>query len=113
MTEVGAGNAIYELRRQIQKLSSDLTLLETPLSSMPELINSANLLRSNEILSEANSKKSEIIRAYEKYSKELESMLEVVFDIQKELKDILKMQTSLITNQKGKKKISPKKKSKK
>lgn len=113
MSKVGTGNVIYELRRQIQKLTSDLDLLENPLSGMPELINSANLLRSNEILSEANSKKSEIIHAYQKYSTELESMLEAVFDIQKELKDILKIQTSLLTNQKGKKKSPPKKKSKK
>jgi len=113
MAEVGAGNVIYELRQKIQKLSSDLALLDTPLSSMPELINSANLLRSNEILTEVNSKKSEIIHAYEKYSEELESMLETVFDIQKELKDILKMHTSLLASQKRKKKSSPKKKSKK
>lgn len=105
----GTGNSIYELRKQIQKLSSDLALLDGPLSEMPELINSTNILRSNEILSEANSKKSEIISVYEKYSKELELMLKTVFEIQNELKDILKIQTSLMSDPKTKKKSFRKK----
>jgi len=114
LTEAGTGQIIYELRKKIQKLSSELTLLDSSFPEIPELINSANLLRSNEVLSATSSKKSELIFAYEQYSKELEAMLEVVFEIQHELKDILKIQTSLILEQKSpKKQPTRKKKSKK
>ena len=114
MNEVGAGQVIFDLRRQIQKLTLELTEMDGSLQKVPELITSTNLLRSNEILSNKNSKQSEIIFAYEKYSKELESMLKTVFEIQKELKDILKIQTSLISEPKaGKKRASQRKKSKK
>ena len=110
MTEAGTGQTIYELRKQILNLSSELALLDFPLPRIPELINSANLVRSNEILMDVSSKKSEIISAYEKYSKELESMLKSVFEIQLELKDILKMHMSMISEQKPAKKQSPQKK---
>jgi hypothetical protein len=74
------------------------------------LIKSTNLLRSNDHLIEVNQKKSELTSAYQQYSKELENMLAAVFDIQKDLKEILKTQTSLISEQKPPKKISKTKK---
>lgn len=110
MTEFGAGQVIYELRKTIQKLTFELKILEKSSSEIPELINSANLLRSNEYLLEVNKKRFDLVSAYEQYSKELEKMLETVFDIQKDLKEILKEQTSLITEQKVKKENKKKKK---
>ena len=69
---------------------------------MPELIESANLLRSNKLLVETNSKKTELISTYKQYTKELEKMLATVFDIQQDLKEILKTQSSIISKQKNK-----------
>ena len=108
MSEVGAGQVIYELRKQIQKLTSELKKLDNSTPDMPELIESANLLRSNKHLAETNSKRSELISNYKQYSKELEKMLATVFDIQRDLKEILKFQSSLISGPKKRKKPSKK-----
>jgi hypothetical protein len=110
MTEVGAGEIIYELRKKIQTITGELNDLESDSNDIPELIKSTNLLRSNDHLIEVNQKKSELTSAYQQYSKELENMLATVFDIQKDLKEILKTQTSLISEQKPPKKISKTKK---
>ncbi len=96
---MGTEGIIYELREQIQKITTELKNLDSS-SDIPELIKSANLLRSNEHLVEVNLKMSELISTYKDYSKELEQMLATVFDIQQDLKEILKTQTSLILEQK-------------
>lgn len=70
---------------------------------MPELINSANLLRSNEYLAKVSEKQSELLSVYDQYSKALENMIEMVFDIQNDLKNILREQSNLISNQKSRK----------
>lgn len=113
MTEVGAGEVIYELRKQIQKITRELSDLESNSKDIPELIKSTNLLRSNDHLLEVNHKKTELTSAYGKYSKELEQMLATVFEIQKDLKEILKTQSSLIPENKPKKIAKTRKKSKK
>jgi len=110
---VGAGEIIYELRKKIQTITGELNYLESDSDDIPELIKSTNLLRSNDHLLELNQKKSELTSTYQQYSKELENMLATVFEIQKDLKEILKIQTSLISEQKPPKKISKKKFTKK
>lgn len=100
MTNIGAGEIIYDLRKKIQQVQSDLDHLGEPPMSMPELIESSNLLRSNEYLSKANEKKNELLITYEQYSKSLEDLLSTVFDIQKDLKEILKEQSALIPSKK-------------
>ena len=106
---MGAGEIIYELRKKIQTITAELNALESGSDDIPELIQSTNLLRSNDHLIEVNQKKSELTSVYQQYSKELENMLATVFDIQKDLKEILKTQTSLISEQKPPKKTSKKK----
>lgn len=96
MTEIGTGDVIYELRRDIQRISSELTDLENDSKNIPELIKSTNLLRTNDHLRQINLKRSELNYAYKQYSDQLEKMLSIVFDIQKDLKEILKSQSSLI-----------------
>ncbi len=113
MTEVGAGQIIYELRKKIQNLTLELNRLGKETPEIPELIQSANLMRKNDHLVEVNAKNLELISAYEDYSKELEKMLSMVFEIQKDLKEILKTQTSLIAEPKKPKTKSKKKPSKK
>jgi hypothetical protein len=72
---------------------------------------STNLLRSNEYLLKANDKKTELLSAYGQYSESLEVLLSLVFEIQMDLKEILKEQSSMISNQpKTKLKTKPGKK---
>ena len=44
----------------------------------------------------SDQKKTDLISVYSKYSKSMEALLSSVFEIQNELKDILKKQSSLI-----------------
>jgi len=102
LTKIGSGELIYNLRKKIQEIQADLKQLGEPESEIPELITSANLLRSNEYLSKANEKKTELLSAYEQYSIALEKLLSTVFDIQNDLKEILKKQSSMISSQRKK-----------
>lgn len=104
MAEVGMGEMIYSLRKQIQKIQSELDALGTPVKDMPELISSANLLRSNEYLLKSNEKQSQLLNAYRQYSESLEDMLSTVFEIQIDLKNILKEQSALLSKHKTAKK---------
>ena len=101
MAKPVSGEIIYDLRKKIQKIKYDLNQLGELPPGIPEMINTANLLRSNEFLSKTNEKKSELILAYEKYSESLEEMLSSVFEIQKDLKEILKVQSSMIPTKKN------------
>jgi len=102
LTKIDATGLIYDLRKKIQQIQADLNQLGDPVSEMPELITSANLLRSNEYLSKANEKKTELLSAYEQYSVALEELITSVFDIQNDLKEILKQQSSMISSQRKK-----------
>ena len=121
MSKLGVGEIIYEFSKKIQDIKSELDELGGPTSDMPELITSANLLRSNEYLTKISKKQSELLSAYGQYSKVLEDMITVVFDIQNDLKNILREQSNLISNKKSrkpsisknKKKSTPKRKSSK
>jgi DNA repair exonuclease SbcCD ATPase subunit len=110
LTDIGTGEVIYKLRKRIQRITAELNELEKKSNEIPELIKSTNLLRTNDHLVELNNKKSELTFAYAKYSKELEQLLETVFDIQKDLKDILKTQSSLISENGTKKMIKTRRK---
>ena len=102
MTKIRSEESIYDLRKKIQQIQMDLNQLGDPVSEIPELITSANLLRSNEYLSKANEKKTELLSVYEQYSVALEELLTSVFDIQNDLKEILKAQSSMISSQRKK-----------
>ena len=97
MTEIG--ELIYDLRNKIQQVQMDLDKLGEPESEISELITSANLLRSNEYLLKINEKKSDLLSLYVQYSDALEVLLSSVFEIQNDLKDILKEQSSMISSQ--------------
>lgn len=98
MGEIGVGELIYSLRKKIQTIQSELDTMGGPGKDIPELISSANLLRENEGLKKLNEKKSELLSTYEQYSKSLEEMLSTVFEIQNDLKNILKEQSELISS---------------
>jgi hypothetical protein len=103
LSTIGVGKIIHEFSKKIQELQSELHELDSPTLDMPELINSTNLLRSNEYLSKVSEKQLELLTVYDQYSKALEDMIEMVFDIQNDLKTILREQSNLISNQKSRK----------
>jgi len=100
LAEIESKELIFDLRKKIQQIQVDLNQLGDPISEIPELISSANLLRANEYLSKANDKKTELLSVYSQYSSSLENILSSVFEIQNDLKDILKHQSSLISKSK-------------
>ena len=108
MTTIGSEELIYDLRKKIQQIQVDLNQLGDPVSEIPELISSANLLRANEYLSKANEKKTELLTIYAQYSTALEKLLSSVFEIQNDLKDILKHQSSMISKTKKRSRIKNK-----
>ncbi len=108
MAEIESKELIFDLRKKIQQIQADLNQLGDPASEIPELISSANLLRANEYLSKANDKKTELLSVYSQYSSSLENILSSVFEIQNDLKDILKHQSSLISKSKKRSKTKTK-----
>ena len=106
------GEIVNELRKSVHDLKLELDKLGDPIESMPELINSTNLLRSNEHLDKVTKKQSELISAYAQYSQALEDMIAVIFDIQNDLKNLLKEQSKLISEKSISKKPSISKKTK-
>jgi len=114
LAKVDPEKLINNLRKNVQHIQSELEQLGDPVSEIPELITSANLLRSNEYLAKANDKKTELLSAYAKYSLAMEELLTTAFDIQNDLKEILKDQSSMISSKtKKQSKVKPKKISKK
>jgi len=103
LSKIGVGEIIYEFSKKIQDIKSELDELGGPTLDMPELITSTNLLRSNEYLAKVSKKQSDLLSAYGQYSKVLEDMITVVFDIQNDLKNILREQSNLIPNRKSRK----------
>ena len=101
MSTLGLGEMIDDLRRKIHEIKSELDELGGPVKDIPELITSANLLRSNEYLTKVSKKQSELLFAYEQYSTALESMTSAIFDIQIDLKNLLKEQSKLISDEKS------------
>ena len=97
MTQIGMGTAIHDLRKRIMDIESDIALLGA-FEEYPELIDSTNLLRSNEYLVKKSGKQAELTVAYEQYSRALEELLANVFEIQTDLKDILKEQSRLMSD---------------
>lgn len=97
MSKIGLGNAMAQMKKQITKIKSELKELGEP-EDIPEMIQSTNLLRINEHLSQSNKKKSELLAAYDEYSSQLEKLVTSVFEIQDELKEILKQQSTLISS---------------
>lgn len=100
LEKVGMGNIIYDLRKKIQQAQAELAQLGEPVPDIPELVDTTNLIRSNEYLTKTNAKQNELLSTYEKYSDALEKLLSTVFEIQNDLKEIVKEQSSLLSKPK-------------
>jgi uncharacterized coiled-coil DUF342 family protein len=98
MAGIGAGKTIYHLKNQIDEIRNELNQLTEPLPNIQELITSTNLLRTNEHLSKINDKQNELLSIYLQHSSAMEELLTMVFEIQTDLKEILKEQSSLISD---------------
>jgi hypothetical protein len=101
---------IYDLRKEIEFIENELSELGDPVSDIPEMIDSSNLLRTNEYLLKSDQKKTNLISTYAQYSASMETLLSSVFEIQTDLKNILYEQSLMIKSQsKPKSKPKPKK----
>ena len=106
MGKIGAGNAIYGMQKRIRNLRSELESLGDHEPS-PELIDSANLLRSNEHLEAKSQKQSELADAYAEYARILETMLSSVFEIQAGLGEVLREQSEMLSRQRARPRTKP------
>jgi hypothetical protein len=106
----GLGNNLNELKLRIQKSQEDLVHLGIPEPTLPEMINTTNILRVNEYLTKSDKNKTNLISAYEEYTKQLETSL---LSIQSDLRDIIKTKASIIGKTTKKKPRKTRKKTKK
>jgi len=86
-----------ELRGRIERLRSEIAALGPAPADMPGMIESANLLRRNEHLLRSDSSKTELLSCYDAYVAKLEALLRSVFEIQNELRGVLRDQSRLIS----------------
>jgi len=112
MTQLGIGTVMAQMKQQIKQIQAELKELGEP-KIMPEMIESTNIIRANEHLSKTNQKKSELLMAYDEYSHQLEKLVSSIFEIQNELKEVLKDQSILFSSNTSKKPSSSRKKIKK
>ena len=69
------GKKINDLKKEIEKLNSDLLEIKKQESPKPEFINTTNMLRTNEFLSREVEQQKQLVTLYQKYSKELEGLI--------------------------------------
>jgi prefoldin subunit 5 len=98
---VGLGGVLGELKNQIQKIRREVKEIDDSFTPIPGMIESTNIIRENESLRLANNKKIELIAAYEYYTRQIENLISSAFEIQKDLKDILKDQAKLLNSKKS------------
>ncbi|MEX0656434.1 MAG: hypothetical protein WD154_02675 [Nitrosopumilaceae archaeon] len=73
-------NKLAQIKQKIECLHQELVTINQSTQPMPELINTTNILRTNEYLTHVNEKKTEIVSSYEEYVKELERFLSSVLE---------------------------------
>lgn len=100
---IGLGNNLNELKIRIQKLHQELNALGEPNLPLEQMIGATNVLRQNEYLVKSDEKKTDLIAAYAEYTKQLEQIVNSLFSIQSDLKDLIKTEASLIESEKPKK----------
>lgn len=111
--QLDTGKSLDAFKLKISQIRRELSQLEQTNNPLPELINSTNLLRSNEILSKTNQKKTDLVNAYELYFRELEKTVKKIQTGLKTLKNTKKKTRKKRTKTKKKtrkKKVSRKKK---
>lgn len=107
----GLGNNLNDLKRLIQKTQEALAQIGAPEPPHPEVINTTNLLRANEYLTKTDEKKTELLSAYEGYTKQLEHAVASLLSIQTDL-NAVKAQAYRTKRKKPRKKQRVKKRKK-
>ena len=82
------GNKISELQKRILIVKNEISKINKNEKPLPEFIEKANLLRSNEYLQRANDQKSKLIISYEEYTHELEKIVSSVLEIKGNINDL-------------------------
>jgi len=77
---VSSANKLAQTKQKIEHLNQELATIKQSAQPMPELINTTNVLRTNEYLTQLNEKNAQIISSYEAYAKELEFFLSAVLE---------------------------------
>ena len=72
---MSANSRLINLQEKIQQIQTSLSDGKKSEIPMPELIESTNLLRSNEFLTKVTQKQNELLSTYEEYVSELKKMI--------------------------------------
>jgi len=72
---MSANSRLINLQEKIQQIRASLSDANKSETPIPELIESTNLLRSNEFLTKVNQKQNELLSTYEEYVSELKKMI--------------------------------------
>jgi len=88
LKDLGTKYTLNELKQKINAMIRKLAILEESNKPIPELINSTNLLRSNEFLTKTNIIKTDLISSYELYSNELRNIITDIRKIRTEINSL-------------------------
>ncbi len=94
LVEGNTGKTISELRQRIRRIQEELDQVDGPVSDIPELINSTNILRANEQLTTVGNKKSELLEVYGQYTQVLTDAIMTIIRTQNKIAAIRKKQAS-------------------
>ena len=89
-----AQDATATLKAKIRELSDELDSLGGGPDHIPEFTIRANMLRQNDYLERSNRIRGDMISAYADYSGILEDALRSLFQVQRELVEIMQQQAS-------------------
>ena len=96
---------INELQNKIIQIKKELSEINKEEKPLPEFIDSANILRSNEYLKKSNETKSKLLISYEEYTNELENLVSSIYKIKG---DITNLKSRIKSRKKPKKKVTKK-----
>jgi len=96
---------INELQNKIIQIKKELSEINKEEKPLPEFIDSANILRSNEYLKKSNETKSKLLISYEEYTNELENLVSLISKIKG---DITNLKSRIKSRKKPKKKVTKK-----
>lgn len=89
------GGGGEDVRMRIARLRDEIGSAAQP-DDLPGMILSGNAVRRSEHLEAYGRKQSELVAAYAEYAAHLESLVAAVLEVQSELIDIVRMQSSMI-----------------
>lgn len=98
-------NKVKDLQNNILQIKIELDNINKNQKPLPELINTTNMLRTNEYLQKAIGAQSKLLAAYDDYSNELERLISSISKIKG---NISTLKSRLISRKKPKKKLKKK-----